>query len=65
MSKDGKSGRGRKEHQLKVLLRENTEAKKAFAKLVDNLGKMQLIASSLISDGLKVGKDSIVIEGKY
>jgi hypothetical protein len=62
MSKDGKSGRGRKEHQLKVLLRENTEAKKAFAKLVDSLGKMQLIASSLISDGLKVGKDSIVIE---
>jgi hypothetical protein len=62
MSKDGKSGRGRKEHQLKVLLRENTEAKKAFAKLVDSLGKMQLIASSLISDGLKIGKDSIVIE---
>jgi hypothetical protein len=62
MSKDGKSGRGRKEHQLKVLLRENTEAKKAFAKLVDSLGKMQLIASSLIGDGLKVGKDSIVIE---
>jgi len=62
MSKDGKSGRGRKEHQLKVLLRENTEAKKAFAKLVGSLGKMQLIASSLISDGLKVGKDSIVIE---
>jgi len=59
MSKDG---RGRKEHQLKVLLRENAEAKKAFAKLVDSLGKMQSIASSLINEGLKVGKESITIE---
>lgn len=54
-----KDGRGRKEHELKSLIKSNQEARDAFVKLVQNLGKMKSIEASLINDGIRFG-DKVV-----
>ena len=62
MSKENNNGKGRKEHPLKITLREDKEAAKSFAKLVEQSNKMQTILQSLMTDGLKVGVKTIKVE---
>jgi len=59
-SKDAnKDSRGRKEHELKSLIKSNQEARDSFVSLVKNLGKMKSIEASLINDGIRFG-DKVV-----